>query len=310
MAFAGIMAGDNTTSDHWYFNNCIDISCKRNLLEGSSSPELDVPNTSLWDMAFIEKKYINNSSVRGCAGRVISNLLEEGYYVIFDHVDDYYVEGKSWYKQRHFSHDGLIHGYNKNKNCYNIAAYDARWLFCSFETPKDKLLRALYQPFNTRLGDLTGGKSLPQTIALDTELILIRLKDYLGSCSSRVDQLVHGFAVHDHLIMYLEAVKDGRIRSNYIDTRIIRLLWEHKQCMHDRIAAVERLLSIGNKISPLYQQVTAAAAHARFLMSKYALKKNEALLTAMQKDIETIKALEERLLYQFCIELEGKGAAK
>ncbi len=50
---------------------------------------------------------------------LIHNLVDAGYFVYFFGVDDYYVPGKSWYRERHFDHDGMIFGYDQeNENIF------------------------------------------------------------------------------------------------------------------------------------------------------------------------------------------------
>ena len=58
---------------------------------------------------------------------LIRSLIDNGYYVAFGGVDDYYMEGKSWYQEKHFDHDGLIVGYDQNDKTYTIYAYDQNW---------------------------------------------------------------------------------------------------------------------------------------------------------------------------------------
>ena len=80
-------------------------------------------------MPFIDKIGVNTRFARRCALDIIKTMIDDGFYVAFSGVDDYYVKGKSWYKEEHFNHDGLIIGYDDENGTLSIAAYDQRWIF-------------------------------------------------------------------------------------------------------------------------------------------------------------------------------------
>lgn len=126
---AGIPAKQNTTSDNWYYNNTIEWRCTRKFLQGFTTPELSLSCGSIWNMPFIDKIGVNTRFARRCALDIIKTMIDDGFYVAFSGVDDYYVKGKSWYKEEHFNHDGLIIGYDDENGTLSIAAYDQRWIF-------------------------------------------------------------------------------------------------------------------------------------------------------------------------------------
>lgn len=69
------------------------------------------------------------------------DMLDNGFYVAFSGVDDFYIEGKSWYKEQHFNHDGLIIGYNDENKTFSIVAH--RWIFTAFETSQACFVEAM-----------------------------------------------------------------------------------------------------------------------------------------------------------------------
>ncbi len=108
-------------------------------------------------------------------------MLENGYYVLFHGVDDYYVKGKSWYKEKHFGHDGLICGVDNETKEYIIAAYDKQWIYRTFKTPQRGFAAGVFQP-----------NKLPESMAAScagvTFIIpLIYCARYLFSPASSVD---------------------------------------------------------------------------------------------------------------------------
>ena len=104
---AGIPAKQNTTSDNWYYNNTIEWRCTRKFLQGFTTPELSLSCGSIWNMPFIDKIGVNTRFARRCALDIIKTMIDDGFYVAFSGVDDYYVKGKSWYKEEHFNHDEI-----------------------------------------------------------------------------------------------------------------------------------------------------------------------------------------------------------
>ncbi len=75
---------------------------------------------------------VSTEFAKGYINPIIRAMLDKGIYVAFSNVDDYYIEGKSWYKERHFSHDGLLCGYDRNDKTYCMYAYDSKWMYRKF----------------------------------------------------------------------------------------------------------------------------------------------------------------------------------
>ena len=42
------------------------------------------------------------------------SMIDDGMYIYFHGVDDFYLPEKSWYGTRHMNHDGIICGYDDN----------------------------------------------------------------------------------------------------------------------------------------------------------------------------------------------------
>ena len=128
------IAVNNPTIRNWYLNETTDLTCNRRFLNGLTTPEITVPYSSLWDCPYFEIIGVSSHFVGGYINRIIREMLDAGYYVVFDGIDDYYVEGKSWYKERHFNHDGLICGYDMDEKTYCLYSYDSKWLYRKFWT--------------------------------------------------------------------------------------------------------------------------------------------------------------------------------
>lgn len=124
MANSGIPAKQNETSDIWFYNNTVEWICTRKFLQGFTTPEMSLHTGSIWSLPFLEKEGINTRFARRCALDLIKTMLDDGYYVVFIGVDDYYVKGKSWYQEQHFDHDGLIIGYDDDMKSARLITAD------------------------------------------------------------------------------------------------------------------------------------------------------------------------------------------
>ena len=106
----------NPSIKNWYLSQIFMIYCTRKFLSGYTTPQLNIHAAEFLHNPYLERKKFFMRDLKGCINTVIKNLLDNGFYVYFMGVDDYYIEGKTFYKEKHFEHDGLICGYDsKNK---------------------------------------------------------------------------------------------------------------------------------------------------------------------------------------------------
>ena len=109
---------NNPSIRNWYLNQVMILTCTNKFLNGFTTPEISMAESSWSDNPFFDKKWYAMQFLEGHTHFVIRKLLDAGYYVCFNGIDDYYVEGKSWYHERHFNHDGCICGYNQENKTY------------------------------------------------------------------------------------------------------------------------------------------------------------------------------------------------
>lgn len=309
LSSAGIPAKQNTTSDNWYYNNTIEWRCTRKFLQGFTTPELSLSCGNIWNIPFLDKIGVNTRFARRCALDIIKTMIDDGFYVAFSGVDDYYVKGKSWYKEQHFNHDGLIVGYDDESRTLSIAAYDQRWIFTVFETPQECFVEAMTVLCDKgTYGGLHAVKAKSEPQEINIKNIYNELKKYLSSAISDYPladpEAVWGIVVYDFLCMYLDKLADGSIPYERRDRRVFRLVWEHKKCMLGRIRAVEELCGWDNELSLTYEEVVDLADKVRFIYSKFVLKYSSKHLEKMQLLLMDIKRSELDLLTKFLLKLE------
>ncbi len=306
---AAVMAC-NPDLNNWYYNEAITLLCNKRFLEGYTTPEVSVKHTDLFSNKCIQKIWMSLNFVGGFSLRIIKNMLDEGYYVAFTGIDDYYMEGKSWYKQRHFSHDGMIYGYDDEKGIFNVYAYDKNWLYRGFELPQKNFARALKSAKKLDyVSALAAFKTVENAVKLQPSHIAYLLKIYLdpnfGEKWLNTEKYFYGIEVCDALCLYLTMVEDGRIPYERIDWRIFRLIWEHKKVMLERMKRIEIMLSKNNDISNEYAKVVKAADDIRMMYAAYVMRRRDALLGVIKTKLIGIKKKEQEILPRFIELLEG-----
>lgn len=308
MASSGIPAKQNGTSDNWFYNNTVEWKCTRKFLQGFTSPEMSLHTGSIWSMPFLDKFGINTRFVRRCALELIKTMLDDGYYVAFSGVDDFYVKGKSWYREQHFNHDGLIIGYDDDNGTLAIAAYDQRWIFTVFNTPQECFMEGLQALCEkSSYGGIHAVKAKNEVQELNLRAIYEAVKGYLSSDIESYPLTdagnANGIIVYDYICMYLDKLADGSIPYERRDRRIFRLIWEHKKCMLGRIRAVEEQCKWDASLSADYNEVVALADKIRFIYSKFVIKYSSKDLENIQVCLMKMKKRESWLLDMFADKL-------
>lgn len=306
----GAIIKNNPSIRNWYLNEAIILTCTTKFLTGFTTPEMEIENSEWWNVPYIEKKWYNTRFINRHVNEIIRNMLNEDYYVDFMGVDDYYIEGKSWYRERHFGHDGLICGYDQDKKTYTIYSYDVNWIYRKFEISQ-KSFSAGRQAMikNGDYPNLCLLKPSLDIVKLEPEVILNRLLEYLDPSSNNKpvieEEIVRGIKVHDYLSIYIDELYDGMIPYDRLDRRIFRLIWEHKKAMCERLYKVENLLQLDNEISSKYNQIVSIADTMRMLYASHHLKRRDSLLPIIKKKLIEVKNEEEKLLREFLYKAKG-----
>ena len=129
---AGAILTDNLSIRNWYLNQVMMLCCNRRFLYGAMTPDVTVDESTDWENPYLKRVVFSMKYLGKSIHPVIRALLDDGYYVGFNQIDDYYIKGKSWYRQKHYYHDGLLFGYDQNDGTYLVYAYDDHWRYRSF----------------------------------------------------------------------------------------------------------------------------------------------------------------------------------
>lgn len=289
----------NNSMKNWYINNAFMLVCSRKFLSGFSSPLLDIEKASWLDNPYVEGYWYDLKFAKGYINYIIRDLIDNNFYVFFHGVDDYYINGKSWYHKRHFSHDGLICGYDQTTHEFCLHAYDSNWVYRKFWIPQSSFIKGLRSKIDQN-GRICGIKSKHDQISFDTNKILNKMRDYVDSDLTKYpfdgDGNVYGSCVHSYIAKYIDFLADGTIPYEKIDWRIFRMIWEHKKRMYERIQLLEKELKWTSSLSDKYEPLIRISDQSRMLYASYVIKRRDSVLPEIKKQLIEIEKTEKYII--------------
>lgn len=305
------IAVNNPTIRNWYLNETTDLTCNRRFLNGLTTPEITVPYSSLWDCLYFEIIGVSSHFVGGYINRIIREMLDAGYYVVFDGIDDYYVEGKSWYKERHFNHDGLICGYDMDEKTYCLYSYDSKWLYRKFWTSQRSFNAGrIAMEKQGCYANFYAFKAKEYIIDFSPQTVYSKLKAYLDSDLEKYpfegEANVYGIAVHAFIAEYVSRLYRADTPYERMDRRVFRLIWEHKKVMLERIELVQKSLGMNDAVSQRYALVVKDADKMRMLYASHHMKRRDSVLPLISKMLLKLMHDERKLLCQLVEKMERK----
>lgn len=298
---ASAIVANNPSIRNWLLSNIMNLTCNRKFLSGFTSPDINVVASSWIHNPHIDIHWMSMKYLKGHVNDVIKNLLDDGYYVHYREVDDFYIKGKTFYKQRHFSHDGTICGYNRENKTYCIYAYDSNWVYQKFWTPQKCFEQGRKSMFKQGVyGFIAGLKPKDEIVEFCSEKAFVAIKEYRDSNMEKYPENaegdVYGIIVHEYIAKYLDKLLDNSIPYERMDRRVFRLVWEHKKAMLERITLIEKELGWSDEISKKYEPLVKEADTMRMLYASYHKKRRDSLLKVIKEKLLLLKNTEEILL--------------
>lgn len=286
-------------------NQCTSLYCTRRFVKGFTTPQVSVPNVGIYSYRFMERYPVNFRYSQKYCLEIIKSMLDDGMYIYYHAVDDFYLPGKSWYGIRHLHHDGIICGYDDNDGTISIAAYDINWVFRLIRMPQECFIKGLESSLEAKqYGNMTAYKVRENTVVDINESEMLRfLREYMDSSFDKYpadkDGEVRGIVVHDYLAMYIDKLKDGSIPYEKMDWRALRPVWEHKKCMLDRIKAVENKNGWSNELSERYAPVVEKANRIRMMYAMYHKNHNDKLLDKIRDGLLELVDSDREIVGEF-----------
>ena len=291
-------------------NQATSIRCNRKFLSGFTAPQVSIPNILIQSYKFIERYSVSFRYTYTYCLDIIKAMLDDGMYIFYNRVDDFYLPGKSWYGTRHMHHDGIICGYDDNDETISIAAHDINWVYNLIRMPQKCFQEALRSSLEAKqYGNMIAYKIKENTVAEINEAEMLKfLREYLDSSFEKYptdeDGPVLGTVVHDYLAMYIDKLKDGSIPYEKMDWRALRPVWEHKKCMLERIKAVEKKNGWTDELSLRYTPIVEKANRVRMMYAMYHKNHNDKLLDKIRDSLLDVAKNDKALVEEFIKKLE------
>ncbi len=295
---------NHPTAYNAILNQCTTLSCSRRFLDGFTTPQVGIPRLNIHSFPCIERYGVALRFTHDRFREIVKKMLDEGFYIYFGGVDDYFLPGKSWYGIRHMSHDGILCGYDDNDGTYSVAAYDSDWVFRLIRIPQDcfreGLESGISQGWN---GNLYAYRMRNGEIQPDEKQMLRYLKAHVDSDMDHFPLTergnMEGIAVQGFLALYIEKLMDGSIPADRMDWRVLRPVWEHKKCMLDRLILLETLHGWEPEFSSRYRPLVDAANRNRMMYAVYHKNRRPELLENVRKGLLDGKEQERAILCDF-----------
>lgn len=303
------MFKENSTIRNWYLNEVMMLYCERMFLTGYTSPQIGILKTSWEQNPYLESLKYPLNHIADYSKTLIRTLLDNGFYVYFYNIDDYYIQGKTMFNERHFLHDGLICGYDMKKKTYSIFAYDKNWIPRRFESSQKCFDHSVRESVK-KSSDcyICALKPKTEKVSFSCKTVIEKLNEYMDSSLKKYPKTeygrVQGVATHDYIALYLDKLIDGSIPKDKIDRRVFRVIWDHKNIMLERLHKVEQTLGTDNKSSNAYSKIVNLANDMRMMYAMYTINHKEDILPKIKNKLLYLKRREREVLKEFITRAE------
>ena len=306
LACPGVAAKQNPTCDIWYDNCTVALN---GYYKHDSYPnnkpcfDLYLKEGSINHISILDRTSINTLFVKHCSINLIRNILQEGYYVYFNNVDDFYVEGKQGYQSYHFPHDGMISGIDDENKTLTLIAYDINGKFRPFITSQQSFEKGLLEGLKAKneTDDLWAMRANHTQYTLNVPAIIHAIQEYLNPLISTISQDIfkctwYGIETYEGLISCFEKVRRKEVVLRH---PIMMLFWEHKKCMLHRLVQIETARNLDHQYSSEYQTIVSCLEGLRYLYLKYTMTLQDHILKSMQTKLRLLKSQEIEILSSF-----------
>lgn len=308
-----IAAAQGTQYENWLFNNYVQLRCHRDLVGAAAVTEFDfylLPNHFTRLGSFLCMPQIYASLLWTSRDGIVPGIqrcVDEGWYIQVP-LDEYYVPCRAAFGKRHYIHELLIFGYDRDAQTFDVLGFDDRMEFGS-QTVSVQALEDAIALADTRHHYDPGGVRLYRYVAselyaADPSVASEFLHDYVGGrdTSQRFRALdtpradfVYGVAVYEPLAAFYSALA---ARPDAMDIRPVQLLWEHKRCMLARLRRFVALgwLPVDDAAIAAYEPLVEHANALRLLGLKYWMTRKEGVLARMAAGLLELGEREKAVL--------------
>lgn len=299
----------NPDGYNWYINECVQLSCSDTFFSEYDADGLMIDNSSFTENPNLDVVTVDKIGSWDDVISGIENAINDDRYVYFCGADDYFIREKSNFGKAHMSHDGLIYGCDGQTEELFVLAYNKDWVCKSFTVSFGSFRDSLHNILdgaNKWYGFFSYIKAKKDRIPIDLFAIRNSLREYLDSDLKKYPYespgKKSGMVVYDYLRLLFGLACDGYFPDGP-DRRLMRVLWEHKKCMRDRIKAVSGLIGTSESLCSDYEKAVEAANRARMIFARCCLCGDMGLLRSVSEQLTALQNMERELLEAFEAEL-------
>lgn len=283
----------------WFYGNFIQLVYRDRVVEfGYSINADDFP----WLLVEPSKDKLEKADF---LEHLLFKLNEESYIYLF--VDKFYLSYSAYFNKEHFSHDLLLHGFNKKTKIFHASGYDKKNQYTFFEIPFEEIFAGWYSEFNgTKLMTFLKYKryKYDNYAIYSSKFDLIKLHDLVNkhqnSISFNNNHLTNYFAGLDVYRIMLYDLKYCTKTNSFIDVRSYQAIWEHKTLMTERLVYFSAEMELDTEdLLSLAKQVEKKALVIRNLVMKYNLTKSIQVYESLNRHLIILYDEEKKFFYCF-----------
>lgn len=291
------------------YNGYINLECEKT--DRLSDMKLMFTD-SLWDsyrvsglaeMNLYDVSYFNRKTL--C--QFICERIDQGNYLLFYDVDEYYLSYSDNFKNSHSNHDTYVYGYSAE--CFQVLAYKNEHLTI-LSIDKMEVIEALVSKKARKNADkrrhfCTYRPCINRGVKADKGVILDEIKAFYEAKSAAASSQgkVQGIGVYDVLLDGMKTIE----KDVEVDLRPFRCLWEHKKLMKERIAYLQENSNCDSL--KVLEGLCDKTEIVFRLMMKYNMTFNVSIVDKVYRNLQNIKG-EDLLWYEEYIENEKRRDAK
>lgn len=223
----------------------------------------------------------------------LKERIDQGNYLLFYKIDEYYLSHSIEYKKRHFIHDIYIYGYELDEFC--VMAYKDGKLQL-FNINQSEIVEGFFACNNHVEEEEVHFCTCRPNERINIKVDYERLKSYIAEYTrgKKRDEYLYGtyiyLAIKDCLRTMIETKGRGKL-----DIRVLRMLWEHKILMIEHLEKLGDVVNVEDALS-CAREVECLGNKVFRLALKYSVTESNKILEKMIDIIAIMEIIEKKYL--------------
>lgn len=301
-----LLAHNNVLNE--YYNRYINLSCNES--NRIDQMELNFCGTAWEDFRLSGIVEMDLYNVKNLSKSKFVNFtrerIDQGNYLLFYNIDEYYLSYSQYYCQEHYIHDAYVYGYKEDS--FMVVAYNNKKLMKNI-VPVGEIVEGLfcYEDESEAFDFCTFRPNQACYVTIEPEKMIEELELYFHSQNTEKEsEKIYGLAVYDVFISCVKEIISMNDRETIeLDMRPFRLLWEHKKILKDHIAKISDMISLSDNLQVQSEEVEKITRRIYMLILKWAFKRDFRLFWRILECLESVKEKEKLLVGDLLEEMKS-----